>query len=268
MWTPALGRKDEKMKKTLIVLICIFICSFTFAGGFEDSKKFDVNSVSNFDISLLKENLIISTFNGNAIYVISETTDESMFPIVELKNNTLIIRKANNPHEERYMCHISLMLPENYIADKVSIETLSGELRIKQLRANYVKLLPGPKNSLDNIKADYFEIPIPDQADMNISNLDSKEINISLIAGTVNLSMLHIPTINSKISSKNGKLNIAFPANEAFTINAKSFNSKFINNLNNSVIDWIREGNIYKQNGGGVEIVLQTHTGDIEVRKQ
>ena len=255
------------MKKKIILLLYTFICSLIFAGGFEDSKKFDVNSISDFNISLLNENLIISTFKGKEICVISETNDESMFPIVELQNNTLFIQKADNPYKESYMCHISLMLPENFIADTVSIETLYGELRINRLTANSVKLLPGPKNSLDNIKADYFEIPIPDQADMNITNLDSKEINIRLLSGTVNLSMVHVPTMNSTISSKNGKLNITFPANEAFTIKAKSFNSKFINNLNNSVTDWIREGKTYKQNGGGVEIILQTHTGDIEVIK-
>ena len=68
------------------------------------------------------------------------------------------------------------------------------------------------------------------------------------------------------LSSKSGKLNIIFPENEAFTINASSFNSKFINMLNNSVVDWIREGCCYKHNGGGAGIILQTHTGDIKVR--
>ena len=44
-----------------------------------------------------------------------------------------------------------------------------------------------------------------------------------------------------------------------------SFNSSFINNLNNSVTDWVREGKVYKHNGGGVELLLQTHNGDIVI---
>ena len=37
--------------------------------------------------------------------------------------------------------------------------------------------------------------------------------------------------------------------------------------MNNSVTNWIREGNIYKHNGGGVEIELQTYTGDNIINK-
>lgn len=255
------------MKKIIVILVVNLISLCLFAGNYEDSKKFDVDSVLNFNISLLKENLTVSTSKGNEIYVISETNDKSMIPIVELENKTINIKNADYPFDKKSTCHISLLLPENYAADKVAIETAFGKLAIKKLTANFVSLNPGPDNSLANIKADYFEIPIPDEADMNISNLDSKEIKISLLAGSVNLSLLRIPERESRISSKFGNLNISFPKDESYTINARSFYSKFINNLNGSVTDWIREGKTYKHNGGGVEIMLQTHNGDIEIRE-
>lgn len=74
------------MKKIIVFLVVNLISLCLFAGGYEDSKKFDVDSVLNFNISLLKENLTVSTFKGNEIYVISETNDKSMIPIVELEN--------------------------------------------------------------------------------------------------------------------------------------------------------------------------------------
>lgn len=251
------------MKKIIIFQILILSSFYLFAGGFENSQKFNVDSVSNFNIALISENLTISYFNGNEIYVISETDNQSIFPIVELENNTLMIKNAEYPADIKGNCNISLKLPENYAANKVKIEIFFGKLVIEKLNANSVSLLPGPDNLIKNITADYFEIPIPDQADMNISNLDSKEIKIRLVAGSVNLSLLRIPERKSFIHSKCGDLNISFPKEESFTIDARSFYSKFINNLNNSVTDWVREGKIYKHNGGGVEITLQTHNGNI-----
>ena len=57
------------------------------------------------------------------------------------------------------------MLPENFLADKITINTQYKKTDIKKLNSKTVILLPGPENSLANIKADYFEIPVPDQAD-------------------------------------------------------------------------------------------------------
>lgn len=253
------------IKKSIIILTLNLICFSLFAEEFDETKKFDVGSVSNFNILLIKENISVSTFTGNEIWVISEADDKSIMPSVVLKNNTLIIKNADYSNDEKHTCNISLLLPENYETEKVSIKTSFGKLEINQLTANSIILEPGPDNSLKNIKSDYFEIPIPDEADINIYNLDSKEINIRLMAGKLNLSLNRIPEKNSHISSKNGVINILFPENESFSINARSFNSKFINNLDNSVTDWIREGKDYKHNGGGVEIMLQTHTGDIVI---
>jgi len=251
------------MKKRLAFLIINLILFKMFAAGFENSKKFDADSVSNFNISLYKEDFTVSTYNGNEICIISEADEKSILPFVKLENSTLLIKHADYPDDKKCMCSISLFLPENFKAGKVSIKTPLGKMDIKQLSADSVILEPGPDNSLKNIKTDYFEIPIPDPADINISNLDSKEINIRLMAGTLNLSLSRIPEKNSHISSKQGNLNILFPKNDSFSINSRSFYSKLINNLDNSVTDWIREGKTYKHNGGGVEIMLQTHTGDI-----
>lgn len=255
------------MKKKLLLFILNLICSCIFAGGYEDSKTIDANKVANFNITLQKEIITVSTHKGNDIHVISETNDKSIFPIVELENNTLIIRRTEYQLIEKGICYISLMLPEKYTANNFTLTNNSGKLHIKQLNAKSVSLNPGPNNLLENITADYFEIPIPDEADVNITYLDCKEIKISLVSGNLNISLRKIPEKKSHISSKHGNLNVSFPTNEKFTINTKSFNSKCINNLNNSVTNWIREGNIYKHNGGDVEIELQTYTGDIIIDK-
>lgn len=253
------------MKKNALIFICIFTCSLLFAGGFTDSKEFDSNSVSSLNISLKNENITISTSKENIVYVISETNNKSIFPDVKIVEKELKICSIDDQYDKNNFCNISLIIPESFIADTVTVNIINGELNIKKMTAKTVILTPGPKNSLANIKADYFKIPDPDEADMNIFNLDCKEIEIFLTAGDVNLSFQKLPENNSKISSKYGKLNILIPKENFFTINAISFNSKFINNLNNSVTEWIREGNLYKHNGGGVEISLKTYTGDIVI---
>lgn len=251
------------MKKSFIVFLTLSLlyCS-AFATGFEETNKFKADSVSNIEILLLQENLSVTTWNENEICVISETNDNSLFPTINYKNGNLQIINKNSYDKENY-CNISLMLPEKFIADKIKLKTPYGKLNIKKLSAKSVILEPGPDNLMENITAESFEIPNPDEADMNISNLNCDYVNITLTAGSVNLTMNKIPEKDSKISTKQGTLNISLPENEAFSINAKSFNSKFINNFESSIVDWIREGVEYKHNGGGVKINLQTHTGDI-----
>lgn len=255
----------EKKRRNIVFFGFVLICIGLSSAGFADTRKFSADSVSSFDVSLWNENITVSTCSGREILVISETDDESMTPDVMLDDGVLKIVSGNTVHDGENVCNISLQVPETFVADKVSMKISCGRLDIKKLTAETVILSPGPDNSMENIKADYFEIPLPDQADMNISNLDSSEINIYLLAGNVNLSMLRIPERQSRISSKYGMLNISFPVNGSFTINARSFLSKFMNRLNGSTADWIREGTTYSHNGGGVVITLQTHEGDILV---
>lgn len=160
------------MKKKLLLFILNLICFCIFAGGYEDSKTIDANKVANFNITLQKEIITVSTHKGNDIHVISETNDKSIFPIVELENNTLIIRSTEYQLIEKGSCYISLMLPEKYTANNFTLTNNYGKLHIKQLNAKSVSLNPGPNNLLENITADYFEIPIPDEADVNITYLD------------------------------------------------------------------------------------------------
>ena len=128
-----------------------------------------------------------------------------------------------------------------------------------------MRLLPGPENSLANIKSDYFEISIPDQADKNITNLDCKEFAISLVVGDLNLTLAHTPEKTSKASVKHGSINLKIAKTEKFTIKAKSNNSKFYNDFTGEKTNRLRDGITYKHNGGGPEITLQNFTGDIRV---
>lgn len=168
---------------------------------------------------------------------------------------------------ERFVLESKLTDEQNKVLSQSGVYILVNE------KCAYIgqsqNILERWKQHIGKEEKDWFNCAyaITDEADMNISNLDSKEIKISLLAGSVNLSLLRIPERESRISSKFGNLNIFFPKDESYTINARSFYSKFINNLNGSVTDWIREGKTYKHNGGGVEIMLQTHNGDIEIRE-
>lgn len=157
------------------------------------------------------------------------------------------------------------MLPENYVAQKISIKAPYGNLDIKKLNAKNVSLIPGPENSLANITADYFEIPIPDQADINVSNLACKAFKITLLAGNMKLSLAQAPEKDSELSIKNGEINLQLPKNSDFTILAESNHSKFINNFNGSVEKWARDGLSYKHNKGGATIKLKTFEGDITI---
>lgn len=88
------------------------------------------------------------------------------------------------------------------------------------------------------------------------------------IPGDANLSLACAPENDSKLSVKNGKLNVTIPASSSFTIKADSYHSKFINNFTGDIRTWARDGITCKHKGGGSTIELHTFTGDITVGDQ
>ena len=259
------------MKKSISIILLLFTCLFTlFAGGFSGTKKFDLAKVINIEVDLGFENLTVSTWDGNQIVVVSESNKEGVFPNITSINKTLQIRATDSGtdrllEEQDSFCNISLMLPENYLSEKITIKAPSKKLDVKKLNAKTVHIIPGPENSLANITADYFEIRDLGEADVNVFNLDCNSFNIAITAGDINLSLIRVPEKDSKLSTKNGKLNVTIPAASSFTIKANSYHSKFINNFTGTVTTWARDGITYKYNGGGTVIDIRTFEGDITV---
>lgn len=259
------------MKKIITIVFLLLTCFLSVsAGGFSDTKKFDQTSITNLEIDLMFESLTVSTWQGNQIVVVLESNKKDIFPLMNSENKKLQIYTSHSLGEgedKEAFCDISLMLPENYRAEKIVMKVPYRKLDIKKLSAKSVSITPGPDNSLANITADYFEIPLPDQADINISNLDCKSFDITLLAGDANLSLARAPEKKSKLSVKEGKLNVRIPDDLKFTLQATSYHSKFINNFTGDVSTWARDGIIYKHNDGGPEIELRTFKGDITVGK-
>ena len=259
------GKNEKKCINNFSFILLFFTL---FAGGFSETKKFDLANVTNIEVDLLFENLTVSTWDGNQIVVVSESNKKDIFPQIISENKTLQIQTTHSisePEDKTSFCNISLMLPENYLAEKIVINAQYKKLDVKKLNAKNVSIKPGPENSLANITTDYFEIPDPDQTDIYISNLDCNSFNIWITAGDVNLSLTRIPAKDSKLSTKNGKLNVTIPAASSFTIKANSYHSKFINNFTGTVNAWARDGINYKHNGGGTVIDIRTFEGEITV---
>ena len=80
--------------------------------------------------------------------------------------------------------------------------------------------------------------------------------------------MARAPEKDSKLSVKEGKLNVSLPADSNFTILADSYHSKFINNFTGTEDTWARGGITYKHNDGGTKIELHSFRGDITVGAQ
>ena len=259
------------MKKSILIIVVLFSCFFTlFAGEFSETKKFDLAKVINIEVDLGFENLTVSTWDGNQIVVVSESNKEGVFPNITSINKTLQIRATDSGTdillgEQDSFCNISLMLPENYLAEKITIKAPLKKLDVKKLNAKTVHIIPGPENSLANITADSFTISDWNEADVNIFNLACNSFNIAITAGDINLSLARVPAKDSKASVKCGKLNVTIPAASSFTIKANSYHSKFINNFTGTVTTWARDGITYKHNGGGTVIDIRTFEGDITV---
>ena len=261
-----------KIKKMISVTLLLLGSLFTLSAvGFSETKKIDQVSVTNIEVELMFEDLTLSTWNGNQIAVVFESNKKDIFPEIKSENKNLKILSTNSisfAESKEYFCNISLMLPENYLAEKIVIKAPYGKLDVKKLNAKNVCIIPSPENSLANITTDYFEIPLPDQLDLNISNLDCKAFNITLLAGDANISLVRAPEKDSKLSVKEGKLNVRLPADSSFTVHAISNHSKFINNFTGDVSTQARDGITYKHNGGGPAIDLRTFKGDITVGAQ
>ena len=257
------------IKKRLSIFFVMFLFLLELAAGaFSKTQKFDISSVADIDVKLMFENLTVSTWEGNQIVIISEASKKDILPLVTCENMTLQIASTypiNKSFDEKSFCEISLMLPKNYVAEKASIKARYNKLEIKKLDAKTVIITPGSENILSNITADYFEIPLPDETDINISNLDCNSFNITLIVGDANISLSRPPVKASKLSVKEGNLKLSIPDASSFTIHADSYHSRFINNYDGSVTDWVRDGITYKHNGGGSEINIKTFKGDITI---
>ena len=257
------------MKKSILIIFVLFSCIFTlFAGGFSETKKFDLAKVINIEVDLGFENLTVSTWDGNQIVVVSESNKEGVFPNITSINKTLQIRATDSGTdillgEQDSFCNISLMLPENYLSEKITIKAPYKKLDVKKLNAKTVHIIPGPDNSLANITADYFEIRDLGEADVFFIYCNS--FNIAITAGDINLSLARVPAKDSKASVKCGKMNVTIPADSSFTIKADSYHSKFINNFTGTVDTWARDGITYKHNGGGTVIDIRTFEGDITI---
>ncbi len=261
-----------KIKKMILVTLMLFGCLVNLsAGGFSETKKIEQTDVTTIIVELFFENLTVSTWNGNQIAIVFESNKKDIIPEVKSENKTLQILTGytlGKAEDKDSFCNISLMLPENYLAEKIVLKVPYGILDIKNLKAKSVSITPGPNNFLENITTDYFEIPLPDQIELNISNLDCKSFNITLLAGDTNISLAHAPETDSKLSVKDGKLNITIPSNSKFTLNAISYHSKVINNFTGDVSTWASDGIIYKHNGGGAAMEVRTFNGDITVGAQ
>lgn len=261
-----------KNKKKILVTLILFACILHLsAGGFSKTTKIEQTKVTNIEVELVFENLTLSTWKGNEIIIVSESNKKDIFPEVKSENKNLKILSPNSisfAESKESFCNISLMLPEIYLAENIVIKAPYGKLDVKKLNAKKVCITPSPENSLANITTDYFEIPLPDQLDVNISNLDCKAFNITLLAGDANISLAHAPEKDSKLSVKEGKLNVTIPASSSFTIKADSYHSKFINNFTGDISTWARDGITYKHKGGGSTIELRTFKGDITVGDQ
>lgn len=261
-----------KIKKLILVILMLLSCLVNLsAGGFSETKKIEQTDVVNIEVELMFENLTLSTWKGKQIVIVSESNKKDIFAEIKSENKTLRILTRNSlgiAEAKEYFCNISLMLPEEFLAEKIVLKVPYGKLDIKKLKAKSVSLTPSPDNSLENITTDYFEIPLPDQLDLNISNLDCKSFNITLLAGDANISLAHAPEKDSKLSVKDGKLNVTIPATSKFTLNAISYHSKVINNFTGDVKTWARDGITYKHNGGGPAIEVRTFNGDITVGAQ
>ncbi len=259
-------------KKKILTVLILFSCLLSLsAGEFSETKKFNLASVANIEVELMFENLTLSTWKGNEIIIVSESNKKDILPEVKSENKNLKIlstHSINLAESKEFFCNISLMLPESFLAEQIVIKAPYGKLDVKKLNAKTVRITPSPENSLANITTDYFEIPLPDQLDLNIFNLDCKSFSITLLAGDANISLVRAPEKDSKLSVKDGKLNIKIPASSGFTLNAKSYHSKFINNFTGDVSTWARDGITYKHNGGGSTIELRTFNGDITVGAQ
>ena len=258
-----------KIKKIISITLILFSCILTLsAGEFSETKKFDQAKISNIEVELMFESLTVSTWNGKQIVVVFESNTNDIFPQIKSENKTLQIRTRHSldkPENKESFCSISLMLPEKYLAEKIIMKVPYKKLDVKKLNAKNVSIIPGPENSLANITADYFEIPLPDQADINISNLDCKSFDITLLAGDANITLARAPEKDSKLSVKDGKLNVSIPKASSFTIFAEAYNSKFINNYTGTIDIWARDGVTYKHNDGGPVIKLRTFNGDITI---
>ena len=261
-----------KIKKMISVTLLLLGSLFTLSAvGFSETKKIDQASVTNIEVELMFENLTLSTWNANQIAVVFESNKKDIFPEIKSENKNLKILSTNSisfAESKEYFCNISLMLPENYLAEKIVIKAPYGKVDVKKLNAKNVSITPSPENSLANITTDYFEIPLPDQLDLNISNLDCKAFNITLLAGDANISLAHTPEKDSKLSVKDGKLNVRIPEASSFTVHAISNHSKLINDFTGDVSTRVRDGITYKHNGGGPAIDLRTFKGDITVGAQ
>lgn len=239
-----------------------------YTENFTDIQRFNASDVLELRISLNYENVSILDTRKSEIEIISEAKRKNLCPEIVLKDGCLSLSgQVPGINNEKNVCDINIFLPEEKCFNVIAINNKTGNLNIKNTFSNYLKVQTEGINTFINVKTGRFELVDFGESNSIICDLDCNQFYIDRFFGKTQISLSVLPTETSDIRTKDGEIELALPDNN-FTVIAKSFNSKLINNMDNTVTDSIRSGKKYSQNNGGVVINIQTHIGDIIIKQK
>ena len=255
-------------KKIVLIILFLFAFGILYSDAPSDIKRFNPISTKELNISLSSENLTISSTEEAEIIIITETSDNSLNPKINLQNNSLSITNQTLKNQEKSFCDITILLPADCCFNSVDINNITGNLNIEHLNCQSLIIQTDGKSTFNDIKTGSFKLVDLGESDIAITDLDCDSFNIDRFEGKTQLSLKRLPTEESSIRTKIGEIEIILSEAENYTLFTKSFNSKLINKIDNTELNSIREGKKIVHNKGSATISVQTHSGNIVITNQ
>ena len=205
------------MKKLLILLIFLLFSFplFADAKNIVYNNSFDFQKIDSIDISLTYENLKISQIYGDEIVVEIGSNNKKKIPEVLLEqdelNCVLTIASTVKKSTLGNSCTVYLYLPQDFLAEHISISLVSGNLQsdiLKAQNALFIKNISG-RTDIAGCSTDYLSATAV-SGNLTIQKIATGYFDINNTSGNIFLELENKLEAKSRVTSVSGKIQIYY----------------------------------------------------------
>ena len=210
------------MKKSVLLVAALLFSLPLFA----DSKNivynesFEFSQIDSLEILLSYENLKISQIYGDEIVVEIGSNNIKKIPEVTLEQDELYSTLKISTTAKKVLlgtnCTVYLYLPQDFLADQMSISLVSGNLQADILRSQnalFVNNISG-RTDISESTTEYLKASSV-SGNIKIQKLSASYFEMDSISGNIFIELEKAMEAKSRITSVSGKIQVYYKKNES-----------------------------------------------------
>ena len=250
------------MKKNFLLISLCMITLLSCGQAFGDpqnmvyAKSFGFSSIENLDISLSYENLLISQIYGDEISVEIGSNNIKKFPEVILDETTLTIKTKEQKSRFGNKCTVYLYLPQDFVAQSISIKTASGTISadiLKSQNAVHINNVSG-RTDIGLCNTELFDVSTV-SGNAKLQKITADYFDFISVSGDIFAELEKAPLASSGIKNTSGKSQLYVPKGSNLTYKTSSISGKITNNTTTVT------------NSDATQITISSTSGKIEIKE-